>query len=45
MKEELDRFDEDLKNIVDVKLYKLIAYLEILRKNISSTNSKELDNY
>ncbi len=45
MKEELDRFDEDLKNIVDVKLYKLIAYLEILRKNINSTDSKELDNY
>tara|TARA_Y100000401_G_scaffold117450_1_gene126305 strand:- start:3438 stop:3668 length:231 start_codon:yes stop_codon:yes gene_type:complete len=45
VKEELDRFDEDLKSIVDVKLYKLIAYLEILRKNISSTNSQELDNY
>ena len=24
--------DEDLKDVVDVKLYKLIAYLEILRE-------------
>tara|TARA_B100000519_G_scaffold16372_2_gene12105 strand:+ start:629 stop:859 length:231 start_codon:yes stop_codon:yes gene_type:complete len=33
--------DEDLKDVVDVKLYKLIAYLEILRDTINYNKSKD----
>tara|TARA_R100001163_G_scaffold56373_1_gene44078 strand:+ start:687 stop:920 length:234 start_codon:yes stop_codon:yes gene_type:complete len=41
MQKEVDRFEEDLKGIIDVKLYKLIAYLEILREQIGSGNSTD----
>ena len=41
MQKEIDRFEEDLKGIIDVKLYKLIAYLEILREQIGSGNSTD----
>ena len=48
---------EDLKDVVDVKLYKLIAYVEILRETIQSNknvgayktetnnSSEDLNNY